>query len=211
MAIEISCECGKRYHVSDDKAGKRFKCRDCGTLLQVPNANDRTTDDKGDGDDDVEMEPDAEYVPAHHRAAAKARSVKKSARERKRSETLKRWFFIGGGVIVGGSLIVGGLICADTFLRPEQKNFLWFTIAVPAFFVLGDQLRRHSIRSTLHSYGETVQSISWRPFKNFFNLNGGWPPRLYFYEVRYLDRYDNARSRDVAFDRRRGMVWDDDI
>lgn len=67
MAIEITCDCGKGYRVSGVKAGKRFKCRDCGTLLQVPNTNDGATDDENDGDDDVEMEPDTEYVPAHHR------------------------------------------------------------------------------------------------------------------------------------------------
>ncbi len=211
MSIEVACDCGKGYRVSADKAGKRFKCRDCGTLLQVPNANDGTADDENDGDDDVEMEPDAEYVPAHHRAAAKARSAKKTARDQKRAAAWKRWLLIGGGVVVGVSLIVGGLVWANAVLRPEQKNLLWFTVGVPVFFLLNDQLRRYSIRSTLHSYGETVQSISWRPFKNFFNLNGGWPPRLYFYEVRYLDRYDKARSREVAFIRRRGMVWDDDI
>ena len=211
MAIEITCDCGKGYRVSGVKAGKRFKCRDCGTLLQVPNTNDGATDDENDGDDDVEMEPDTEYVPAHHRAAARARSAKKSARDQKRAAAWKRWLLIGGGVVVGVSLIVGGLVWANAVLRPEQKNLIWFTIAVPAFFVLGDRLRRSSIRNTLQSYGETVQSISWRPFKNFFNLNGGWPPRLYFYEVRYLDRYDNAVFREVAFIRRRGMVWDDDI
>ncbi len=220
MAIELTCECGKGYRVSDAKAGKRFKCRDCGTLLQVPNANDGTADDD-DGDDDVEMEPDTEYVPAHHRAAAKARSAKKSARDQKLAAAWKRWLLIGGGVVVGVSLIVGGLVWANAVLPPEQKNLLWFTIGVPAFFVLGDQLRRYSIRNALESCGETVKSISWRPFKNFFNLNGGWPPRLYFYEVRLLDRYGNARLREVAFIRRSrglfgrhregGMVWDDDI
>lgn len=211
MAIELTCDCGKGYRVSGVKAGKRLKCRDCGTLLQVPNTNDGATDDENDGDDDVEMEPDTEYVPAHHRAATRARSAKKSARDQKRAAAWTRWLLIGGGVVVGVSLIVGGLVWANAFLRPEQKNLIWFTIAVPAFFVLGDRLRRSSIRNTLQSYGETVQSISWRPFKNFFNLNGGWPPRLYFYEVRYLDRYDNAVFREVAFIRRRGMVWDDDI
>lgn len=43
MAIEFTCGCGKGYRVSDGKAGKRFKCRNCRTLLHVPNSNDGTT------------------------------------------------------------------------------------------------------------------------------------------------------------------------
>lgn len=157
---------------------------------------------------------------SYRSAAAKARSAKKSARDQKRAAAWKRRLLIGGGVVVGVSLIVGGLVWANAVLRPEQKNLLWFTIGVPAFFVLSDQLRRYAIRNALESCGETVQSISWRPCKNFFNLNGSWPPRLYFYEVRLLDRYDNPRFREVAFISRRGlfgrrrvsgMVWDDDI
>ncbi len=217
MSIEVTCDCGKGYRVSADKAGKRFKCRDCGSLVQVPDA---TTADDAEDDDDVELESGTEYVPAHHRAVAKARSAKKSARDQKRAAAWKRWLLIGGSVVAGVSLIAGGFVWANAVLQPEQKNLLWFTIGIPAYFVLGDQLRRYAIRNALQSCGETVQSISWRPFKNFFNLNGGWPPRLYFYEVRYLDRYGNARSHDVAFIRRRrmfgddrpgGMVWDDDI
>jgi len=211
MTILVTCDCGKNYRVSDDKAGRRFKCRECGTLLQVPNANEEVSDSENSDAEELEMEQDAEYVPAHHRAAATSRSAKKNARRKKAVSARNRWLLIGGGTVASVALIVGGFAWANAHLRPEQKNLLWFTVAVPAFFVLFDQLHRYSIRSTLHSYGETIQSISWRPFKNFFNLNGGWPPHLYFYEVRYIDRYGNARSGDVAFIRHRGMVWDDDI
>ena len=106
---------------------------------------------------------------------------------------------------------LGGIALANAYLRPERRSLLGFLIGVPGFFVLGDWLLRRAIRNTLQSYDETVQSISWRPFMNFFHANGSFPPRLYYYEVRYLDRYGNARWRSVAFIRRRGMVWDDDI
>ena len=37
MSIEFPCsQCGKQYRVDDDKAGKKFRCRKCETMLQVP-------------------------------------------------------------------------------------------------------------------------------------------------------------------------------
>ena len=219
MSISVTCDCGKGYRVSEDKAGLRFKCRDCGTLLRVPDADGENSADETERDDDLEMEPDADYVPAHHRAAAEERSAKKNARTKKLAAKRNRWLLISGGVVASVALVWGSIALANAYLRPEQRSLLWFLIGVPAFFVLCDWLRRRSIRNTLQSYDETVQSISWRPFMNFFHANGSFPPRLYYYEVRYLDRYGNARRRSVAFIRRRrtwdgdrgGMVWDDDI
>src|SRR5688500_6601379 len=36
MAIEGSCECGKRLRAPDGSAGRRAKCPGCGRVLQVP-------------------------------------------------------------------------------------------------------------------------------------------------------------------------------
>ncbi len=44
MAIRFKCKkCGKGYQVSDDKAGKRFQCRQCEAPLQVPSATTNTS------------------------------------------------------------------------------------------------------------------------------------------------------------------------
>lgn len=41
MAIRIACErCGKKYKVEDHFAGRRTKCRVCGTVLEIPQAGD---------------------------------------------------------------------------------------------------------------------------------------------------------------------------
>ena len=159
MTISVTCDCGKGYRVSADKAGLRFKCRDCGTLLRVPDADGDNSADETDRDDDLEMEPDGEYVPAHRRAAAEERSAKKNARKQKNAATRNRWLLIGSGVVTSVALIWGGIALANAYLRPEQRNLLWFLIGVPAFFVLSDWLRRRAIRNTLQSYDETVQSI----------------------------------------------------
>lgn len=50
MAIEFSChECGKELRTSDDKAGRRAKCPDCGTTIEVPSVNTDGVDLFADG------------------------------------------------------------------------------------------------------------------------------------------------------------------
>lgn len=37
MAISVSCpSCARQYSVKDEAAGKKFKCKDCGAVVQVP-------------------------------------------------------------------------------------------------------------------------------------------------------------------------------
>lgn len=71
MTISVTCQCGKGYRVSADKSGKRFKRRECGTLVRVPNANGDAIDDDVDlGDDDSEV--------AHVRATHSIASTKRT-------------------------------------------------------------------------------------------------------------------------------------
>lgn len=42
MAVVFRCrECGKRYRVSEDKAGARVRCKDCSAVLRVPDPDQR--------------------------------------------------------------------------------------------------------------------------------------------------------------------------
>lgn len=34
----VSCSCGKKYKVSDEAAGKKIRCKDCGESIAVPRA-----------------------------------------------------------------------------------------------------------------------------------------------------------------------------
>ena len=124
MPISVTCDCGKGYRVSDDKAGKRFKCRECGTLLEVPESKADISDETNRDDDDLEMEPEAEYVPLHRRLWARRRSAKQAARTKKNAAARNRWLLNAGGVIAAVALIAGGLAWANAHLRPEQKSLL---------------------------------------------------------------------------------------
>ena len=38
MSIRSHCRCGKSYTVDDSFAGKRFRCKECGSVETVPPA-----------------------------------------------------------------------------------------------------------------------------------------------------------------------------
>ncbi|MBL8850248.1 MAG: hypothetical protein JNG89_11215 [Planctomycetaceae bacterium] len=50
MAISVACPaCGRQYSVKDDAGGKRFKCKTCETVIDVPEGGDEfAADDYGD-------------------------------------------------------------------------------------------------------------------------------------------------------------------
>ena len=56
MSIAVQCgSCGKDYTVKDDAAGKKFKCKDCGDVVEVPVAAGAMADDEFGGlDGDLE-------------------------------------------------------------------------------------------------------------------------------------------------------------
>jgi hypothetical protein len=54
MAISVSCpSCARQYSVKDEAAGKKFRCKDCGAVVQVPDGgggggDEAFSDDYGD-------------------------------------------------------------------------------------------------------------------------------------------------------------------
>jgi len=89
MTINIECgECGKEYQMSDDKAGRRFRCRGCNTVVHVP-------DDWSDQEDAY----DEPYTPRRKPAAKKKRRASKPKSSR--------------GLIIGssaGAVLVLGIV-----------------------------------------------------------------------------------------------------
>lgn len=85
MAITVSCDCGKTYRVGDDKAGKKIKCKDCGTVLAVPS----------DDEDAVEVEEEEWERPAARRPAPRGASPRAGSRA---SRPAPKKSSSGGGV-----------------------------------------------------------------------------------------------------------------
>ncbi len=204
MAIEVTCECGKGYRVSDGKAGKRFKCRDCGTLIQVPEADD---DHSEFGDTD--QEPMGEPLPVRRRSKSASGSAKKKSRKKSAGSTggTKRLLFVGGAIGVV-ALIGGGLVYASLKFSPQQMQVLGAVAGALAYFVMYDQFCRYRIRSDIASYDGAAQSISWRPFQGaFFTRGWGQGKHAKFYEVTYADR-DGRTQHSLVCCHWFGTNWD---
>lgn len=81
MTISAECGgCGRVYRVSDDKSGKRFKCKDCGQTILV-----RRTKKKREGSDD-----DGCDVPAVSTSSGSAGLPPRSTQSRSKSRSNKR-------------------------------------------------------------------------------------------------------------------------
>lgn len=216
MTISATCGCGKAYRVRADKAGQRFKCRECGTLVQVPEANEG---DGGNNDDeyDLEMESNEGYVPAHLRAAEKARSQKQQARQTKRAATIKRWLLILGSL----AAVIGGLIYANSRF-PQVMLSIWavvpfvlqFLMLPMIVFFLGQWHCRRRIRDEIQSHDGIVTRISWQPLQGL-PFTKMWGVGIHpiggsFFRVTYTDREGKTQQSFVGFTAR-GMRWDGDI
>lgn len=210
MPIKVTCECGKGYRLSDDKAGKRFKCRDCGSLVQVPDADDETADDDQDvSDDDPEVESEADYVPSHRRPESAGRSAKKKTRNNAANSAFaKRRLLKMGSVIAVLALVAGGLVSANQRLPPKTMQALVGVMGAVSYFILYDRLCRSRIRSDVASYDGTVQRISWRPLQGVF-FTRGWTKGKHakFYEVTYTQR-DGRTQRSLVCCTWLGTNWD---
>lgn len=79
MSILAKCStCGKKYRLGSERQGARFKCRDCGTTIRVPNQQSADPWDELDYDDSPEDEPLARPSRARKRKRKRKRGKKKS-------------------------------------------------------------------------------------------------------------------------------------
>lgn len=101
MSISVRCPCGKKYTVSQDKAGKRIRCKDCGEILGVPDDDNLEVLEEDEEDDDA-----FEASPRRRTGAARSRQPR---HPKKSNHALP---LIIAGVVVVGLLVVGVAVLA---------------------------------------------------------------------------------------------------
>ena len=105
MPIKVECsECNKSYRVSEEAAGKKFRCKSCGAAISVPSTDDVV--EYADEDDEVEEydEPPARRRPSKVSKSSKSR---KSKSRSKGGVNPLLWIGVAGG---GGLLAVCVLV-----------------------------------------------------------------------------------------------------
>ena len=79
MPIKIECpQCDRDYRLPDESAGRRFRCKNCSTMLSVPDADDDF--------DDVSDDDDEDDAP---RRVRKKQNPRKGARRKPASDSSK--------------------------------------------------------------------------------------------------------------------------
>jgi hypothetical protein len=104
MAV-MTCECGKRFGVSEDLAGRRIKCPGCGATLSVPEGEKVTTTRRRPDPEKDDREDDR---PAPRRREEEDEPDDRPAR---RGGSILPWV-IGGGVLLLVLVIVAAVILA---------------------------------------------------------------------------------------------------
>jgi dienelactone hydrolase len=102
MPITIKCpDCQKAYRLGDQLAGKKFRCKECGSTVAVP----------GEAFEDYEVlddEDDDEPVPRTRRSKPTAKQGAKSVKSARARGNPLLWIGLGGGVF----LLIVGLVVA---------------------------------------------------------------------------------------------------
>ncbi|WP_417849716.1 hypothetical protein [Thalassoglobus sp.] len=81
MIIKVSCaECSHEYRLSENKAGRKFRCKECGEAVSVPGQAEEDWDDFGSlaDEDDLEDDSDQPYRPPRSSSRKKRRKSSQS-------------------------------------------------------------------------------------------------------------------------------------
>lgn len=127
MPLIVSCgECGKRYKVGDDKAGKRIKCAGCGGVIPIP-ANEE--EDPWDAPVEEEYEPEPppsrRSLPAVRSSGSRAnmKRPKKGSKGSGGGKGLLIGGIIGGAVLLLSMVGVGGYFAYRHFFGTDRMSF----------------------------------------------------------------------------------------
>jgi dienelactone hydrolase len=106
MSLTVDCpQCGKRYKVKDELAGKAIRCKECQATIRIPAAE---TDDEFSYDpSEMEAdEPQDELPPSRSKSKPAPKPV---AKKKRASSGSSAWKWVLG--ILGGFALVGVLCC----------------------------------------------------------------------------------------------------
>lgn len=122
MSISIQCpDCPAKYNVPEEHAGKRTKCKQCGTLISIPAV-------EGDGSDAASPPPRPTKSPVVERSAGTGRRVERGERSggsRRRQKEEPEEDALPPAAIAGAA--VAALLCAA----------VWYLIIVKTGYAIG--------------------------------------------------------------------------
>ncbi|WP_417377796.1 DUF1559 domain-containing protein [Gimesia sp.] len=168
MTINFQCkQCGKNYKVSDDKAGKKVKCRQCDASVRIPELE---VDDFSEDWEEPEYE-----APARRRKSSASRNQSKSKSRKKTATGSNQTLLIAGGA-VALILIGGGLF----FMLSSSKSGggLFKSITDKVDVVVNSQLDKSGSNAGSRSAASDIDNMKkiGRAFHNFHDSFTRFPP-----------------------------------
>ncbi|MBT5017566.1 MAG: hypothetical protein HON04_02350 [Planctomicrobium sp.] len=120
MSIEFECdECFKKYRVKDEHAGRRLRCKGCGSGLRVP-ASD-VEDEVWDSTDFGDYEDEEEFAPSRPPRKKKSKSKPKKRRKSRRSDSMPTTVIVAEIILAIISIIsvldIIGYLMVENFQR----------------------------------------------------------------------------------------------
>jgi hypothetical protein len=117
MSIIVQCDCGKKYKVIDDKAGKKMRCKECNGFVVIPKPKPEPTDDCDD-----------DYGTGEAAPRPKSKTSSKSTGNRRRKKSAKSGsemspivkYGIAGGIIAVTVGIAGIVLMSGGETKEEQ-------------------------------------------------------------------------------------------
>jgi hypothetical protein len=107
MTIRAECsECGKQYQMSDDKAGRKFRCRACEAVVHIPD------------EDEYEAPSRPRRKPASKKGRAGGR--RKKSRSKKSKSGANTGLIVGMGA--GGVVLVAGIVVGYFMLTGDSRE-----------------------------------------------------------------------------------------
>lgn len=74
MAIDVTCaECGRSYRMKDERAGSRVRCKDCQSIMHVP--DEAAGEEWDDQENPWETAEEPPALPARRRSGTTARAA----------------------------------------------------------------------------------------------------------------------------------------
>ena len=127
MSLTVDCpECGKRYKVKDELAGKAIRCRECQATIRIPAAEADEEFNFDASEMEAEAPPD-ELPPTRPKSKSAPKPV---ARKKRASSDSSAWKWVLG--IAGGFVVLGLLCCGVAgYLISRSVNQLTAGVPVP--------------------------------------------------------------------------------
>ncbi|QDU03592.1 hypothetical protein V6x_33140 [Gimesia chilikensis] len=150
MTISFECrQCGKKYKVGDDKAGKKIKCKECEAVMKIPVPA---------GDDFLEAfdeEEEMDYSPPTRRRKKSPAKPAKSKRKKQTASKVKPGPLIAIGAVV--LLLGGGGYFLLTWGAPGGK--IMKRIADKADDVINSQMNGGNSQQVRESEADSMKKI----------------------------------------------------